>query len=511
MSTSPNPAFSQVDGGADAGQPQGGGGFFSQLGSGLKKVMPYLTPIMNRLAAAAGNYGPIELEHQQRQQQMEQDRLGLQQQLQQSQMQTSELNRQLLSKQVENYQTPEQAEALRVKQEGDIAAARAANAPGTVTSIPGQGQFRVKGNTATPIMVPGTPGVPNPTQAQGAGMPPQTMPPLIPPSPTVGGQPSHQLPASSLQGIHYGTPVKEADGSWSQPVYQNGQFVHNEPMNGTPAGGLDTTKSGFTTVYKDDGQGHLIPEQMPSSSTTVKGNGQGPPTLPPVPGSTPPAPKSSPQNPRAALGGGGATKPPTLTSPHAQDWVSWTDQEGRTVAGPLSMASQSGAQNPVKVPGSEVKDINNARQAVNLMTKTGDPGKPETQGVLQLIDSLDKDGKLGILASRWNSLMTTGVGTSPGDDPRIITLINKNMLGDTATMLAHFGASGGRSPQMLQHFLDLANARKMDGETLKSGILSMADYMKDRAMLPGSVQKPQFGAPQQVQSFSNWRQSQQPH
>ena len=165
-------------------------------------------------------------------------------------------------------------------------------------------------------------------------------------------------------------------------------------------------------------------------------------------------------------------------------WVSYTDAAGNTVAAPMSEAKAAGAQNMAELPAQEVRDMQNARHVVKLMTKTGDPGRPETNGVLQLIDSLDKDGKLGVLASRYNKFLVTGVGASPGDDPRIITLIDKNMLSDTGTMLAHFGASGGRSPQMLQHFLDLQNSAKMDGVTLRAGAKAIADYMADRAMLP---------------------------
>ncbi len=165
-------------------------------------------------------------------------------------------------------------------------------------------------------------------------------------------------------------------------------------------------------------------------------------------------------------------------------WVMWPGKDGRPVAGPASMAKSQGAADAAELPAQEVRDVMNARHAVTLMTKQGDPKKPETQGVLQLIDSLDKDGKLGVLAARYNRFLTQRVGTSPDDDPRIITLIDKNMLSETATMLAHFGASGGRSPQMLQHFLDLANAGRMDGVTLRAGTEAIADYMKDRAMIP---------------------------
>jgi hypothetical protein len=167
-------------------------------------------------------------------------------------------------------------------------------------------------------------------------------------------------------------------------------------------------------------------------------------------------------------------------------WSMWQESDGRTVAGPLSQAEKEGGQNIAELPTKEVNDVFNARNAVKIMTKVGDPAKPETQGTLQLIDSLDRDGKLGILASRWNHFITTGVGASPGDDPRIITLIDKNLLGQTATMLTHFGASGGRSPLMLQHFLDQANAGKMDALTLRAGTKATVDYMQDKAMYPKS-------------------------
>ena len=40
---------------------------------------------------------------------------------------------------------------------------------------------------------------------------------------------------------------------------------------------------------------------------------------------------------------------------------------------------------------------------------------------------------------------------------------------------------------MLEHFEDLANNRKMDASTLRTGIKSELNYVKDRAMMPGSA------------------------
>jgi hypothetical protein len=174
----------------------------------------------------------------------------------------------------------------------------------------------------------------------------------------------------------------------------------------------------------------------------------------------------------------------TTEGTQGSKWVTWTDKNGRQVAGPRSEAEKAGATDAADLQGQEIRDVQNARNVAHIITKQGDPNKPETQGVLQLLDSLDKDGMLGVLASRYNKFLTGGVGASPNDDPRIITLINKNMLADTGAMLAHFGASGGRSPAMLQHFLDLANVGKMDGVTLRAGVKAIADYMQDRGMMP---------------------------
>ena len=165
-------------------------------------------------------------------------------------------------------------------------------------------------------------------------------------------------------------------------------------------------------------------------------------------------------------------------------WVSWTDpKSGRTVAGPMSQAKAAKAEYPAQVPTEEIRNITDARQVVRVIGKHGDEKSPESQGVLQLVDSLDKDGKLGIAASRLNSFLAGKVGTSPGDDPRIVTLLDKAKLAMTLSMKAHFGASGGRSPQMLQHFMEMANAKTMDATTLRAGFKAIKDYMEDRAMM----------------------------
>jgi hypothetical protein len=186
-------------------------------------------------------------------------------------------------------------------------------------------------------------------------------------------------------------------------------------------------------------------------------------------------------------------------------WVSWQDKDGRTVAGPMSMAKAAGAKDYAQVPTEEVRNITDARQVVNMVDKKGDAkGDPSTWGVLQLADSLNKDNKMGAFVSRYNRLMTQGVGAEPNDDPRIIALLDKGQLMTTLTMKAHFGAGGGRSPQMLDHFLQLADAGKMDAPTFMGGTRTILDYMNDRAELPNQGNAAAGGGTQKKGSFKEF-------
>jgi hypothetical protein len=68
-------------------------GLFGKIGAGLKAALPYLPSIANHLAAAAGNYGPLEEQHQEEELALRQQNAGLQRDLAQSTLRTQELNR----------------------------------------------------------------------------------------------------------------------------------------------------------------------------------------------------------------------------------------------------------------------------------------------------------------------------------------------------------------------------------------------------------------------------------
>jgi len=155
-------------------------------------------------------------------------------------------------------------------------------------------------------------------------------------------------------------------------------------------------------------------------------------------------------------------------------------KSGRQVLMPMGQAQQAGVQNPMKADADMVNKALAARHWLNLANKQGDAkAAPEDMGIMQLVDKLDSEGKLGPIASRWNEFMAGKVGAG---DPEVAALRAKMGLSTTLLMQAHVGSRG--SAQMLEHFEDLANQKKLDGPTLKAALGAEVNYVEDKAMDP---------------------------
>jgi hypothetical protein len=153
---------------------------------------------------------------------------------------------------------------------------------------------------------------------------------------------------------------------------------------------------------------------------------------------------------------------------------------GKQVLLPLPQAQKMGIQNPIKAESGIIEKAMAGRHWLELANKQGDPnGPPEEMGIMQLVNKLDKEGKLGVVASRYNEFMAGKYGSS---DPDVSALRAKMGLSTTLLMQAHVGNRG--SSQMLEHFEDLANQKKLDGPTLKAALGSEINYVQDRAMDP---------------------------
>jgi hypothetical protein len=155
----------------------------------------------------------------------------------------------------------------------------------------------------------------------------------------------------------------------------------------------------------------------------------------------------------------------------AEDMVFGTTQDGRQVAGSKEELAQAGIQNPVKLPGTEAQKVVVARQLIG-------PRKGLFDLVNKDVDSLAKQGKLGVAATRWNDFMAGKVGSEPDFAP----LRTHMGLLATALMQAHVGARG--SKDMLEHFKELANYSISDEKTLRAALQAEWEYVNEKAMLP---------------------------
>lgn len=192
------------------------------------------------------------------------------------------------------------------------------------------------------------------------------------------------------------------------------------------------------------------------------------------------------------------------------------DADGRDVLVSMADAKKLGLSGVMKAGEQEVGKAQSARHWKRLAETTvpiqlSDPKNPNSaaanadqMGILQLIDHLDKRGMLGPIASRWNDFLAGKVGAG---DPEVEALRTKMGLSTTLLMNAHVGSRGGS--YMMEHFEDLANAGKMDADTLRAGVKSELNYINTRAMLPnrgGQKSAPASGTP--LPSFKQWKQSQ---
>jgi hypothetical protein len=174
--------------------------------------------------------------------------------------------------------------------------------------------------------------------------------------------------------------------------------------------------------------------------------------------------------------------------------VTGKDKDGNTVLVSSADANKMGLTGQMKADTDLVNKSQAGRDWLNLATAKAAPNAPPSQmGIMQLVDKMDQDGKLGTVASRWNEFMAGKVGAG---DPDFAALRAKMGLSTTKLMQAHVGSRGGAF--MLEHFQDLADAGKMDAPTLKSALSSEVDYMQDVAKMPN--RGPQGGGSNMIQA-----------
>jgi hypothetical protein len=151
------------------------------------------------------------------------------------------------------------------------------------------------------------------------------------------------------------------------------------------------------------------------------------------------------------------------------------DTDGNQVLTSGTNAQQLGLSEIRDVGQAEAEKVTNARSLLPVFNNSN----PNDRGAMQLAQDLDRQGKLGPLASRYQEFMA---GTYGKGDTEVEELRTKMGLLATGLMQVHVGARG--SAQMLEHFEDMANAKKMDGPTLLSGLNAENNYVTRKAMIP---------------------------
>jgi hypothetical protein len=160
--------------------------------------------------------------------------------------------------------------------------------------------------------------------------------------------------------------------------------------------------------------------------------------------------------------------------------------DGTQVAGTQDELTKAGATGVTKLPAADSSKVSIARQLISpngLLTNT------------QKDLAAFKPEELTAIGNRWNEFAAGTLGSS---DPRYIRLRTDSRLLSTALMQAHVGSRGSES--IMEHFEGLANAGKMDGDTLRAALETERRYVEEKAMLPNAASsQPKSQSPQPTQ------------
>lgn len=253
--------------------------------------------------------------------------------------------------------------------------------------------------------------------------------------------------------------VKRVEDYKDPQTGQLGKMAYNlkgEPMGMVP-GALPSSsylpKSTSTVDFKEDENGNIV--ALPKTSTSGV-------QLPATPGIGTPAPSGFPK--------GGGAGPRTVLRGKVPAMSTGTSPDGRQVAGTPEELRAAGVTNLTKMEASDASKVSVARQL------TG-PG-----GLFDLINqdlAQFKPGELSVLNARSKEFMAGTVGSG---DKRFVNLRTHVDLLKTALMQAHVGSKGGEG--FMEDFGNLANAKKMDSDTLGAAVAAEKKYVMEKAMRP---------------------------
>ena len=98
-----------------------------------------------------------------------------------------------------------------------------------------------------------------------------------------------------------------------------------------------------------------------------------------------------------------------------------------------------------------------------------------------IIKQAEKDGELGVVATRWNDFLTNKLGDDPTKDHTFAKLSSELGFLSTAVAMAHGGLRGGSSPTMVEHWEKALDAK--DPGTLKTKLGEAKKWMEGYATM----------------------------
>jgi hypothetical protein len=416
-----------------------------QAPSVWSRIATYVPAIAAHLAAAAGNYTPLDQMDRQNAMQLRWQELNNQSQLLNSNLQTADLARKREQQQLDNFQTPAQQQAQEIDTAGKLAGIREQYAePKLITGPTDSGQLgyfkqdfdpTTKQWNISPAQV--TKQVPNPALApynEPASAPKPNYvtdwsagPPADMPKTVAQRSQLLAMPKSS-GGLVIEPDAKSATGYSHVSRDAFGNEIFRSPNALPPSGFVPKTTTGnrTTVIQTADGPQTIT---LPSSSTTA-------PALPGVMGRQPSA-------------GGGGSSPVTRAILNSQ--------------------------------GDQVKP------QVTAATRSMAEAAPHVLAFLDRIEPLVEQNlnNMGPLQGRWSDFWNNKVGAP---DPSYNALRVNDGLLSTLLMRMHTGSRG--AVQMQQHFQDLLGLAHQSPENYMAALQEIRKYAND---LSGNTSAPASG------------------
>jgi hypothetical protein len=154
----------------------------------------------------------------------------------------------------------------------------------------------------------------------------------------------------------------------------------------------------------------------------------------------------------------------------ANDAANWKEHTNAADKFAITSRMAQLGLDPTNLTGSMRDRAQNARLILGHLN--------DIQGI---INQADKDGDLGVVATRWNDFLTNKLGKDPTKTQVFAKLSSELGFLSTAVSMAHGGLRGGSSPTMVEHWEKALDAK--DPQTLRAKLGEAKKWMEGYSQL----------------------------